>query len=102
VASSFQCPDGTGHVKDDERADGLNPHQQCPLLVVGNAPLGRGLRGHLRLPLARGPQVATSGKAARAARLLVLGRKERREKLEKLKVPAKRNLYTLRNFYKRN
>jgi hypothetical protein len=63
-----------------------------------------GSRGHLRLSLAREPQVATSGRAARAARTLVF-RKERKEekgKLEKLKVPQRRNLYTLRNFYKRN
>jgi hypothetical protein len=62
------------------------------------------LRGHLRLSLARGPQVATSGRAARAARMLVFRkeRKEEREKLEKWKVPRGRNLYTLRNFYKRN
>jgi hypothetical protein len=42
--------------------------------------------------------------AARAACVLVFRkeRKEERQKLEKLAVPLKRNLYTLRNFYRRN
>ena len=48
--------------------------------------------------------MATSGIAARAACLLVFEnvRKEEKRKLEKWKVPRERNLYTLRNFYKRN
>jgi hypothetical protein len=48
--------------------------------------------------------VATSGKDARAACVLVLKKegKEKKEQLEKWKVPQKRNLYTLRNLYKRN
>jgi hypothetical protein len=62
------------------------------------------MRGHLRPSLARRSQVATSGKDARAACVLVLKKegKEKKEQLEKWKVPQKRNLYTLRNLYKRN
>jgi hypothetical protein len=48
--------------------------------------------------------VATSGKV-RSCSLRVGFEKEGKEefeKLEKWKVPLRRNLYTLRNFYKRN
>ena len=66
VAGSFQCPCGNGHGWTTKGRTGNTRHQQCSLLVGSNAPWEGGQCGHLRLALASGPQVATSGKSARA------------------------------------
>lgn len=66
VVGSFLCPFGDGRKKDDERADGDNPTSTMLITGDGNAPWEGGQCGYLRLSLARGPQVATSGESARA------------------------------------
>lgn len=66
VVGSFLCPFGDGHERTTKERTGNTQHQQRPLLVEGNAPWEGSQCGYLRLSLASGPQVATSGDPARA------------------------------------